>query len=112
MRVVVPAVLKSVVRPGEASRGKIQPTIWATKVGNWGHLTQSVAQRPFTSEVQATERPRPYCHWARMGSPCGEVIIRSALGLRVDPLYPSNLGRVAVSRPFTIGLDFTISGLK
>ena len=33
-----------------------------------GQLSQSLAHCPLASEVQATARPRPYCHWANKGS--------------------------------------------
>src|SRR5438093_6600016 len=72
--------------PGEASLGMVQPISWPAKRENRGHFTQSVAHLPFTSGVQATERPSPYCHCARMGSPEGDLMISSALGLRVAPL--------------------------
>src|SRR5207237_6953326 len=81
-----PVKVKLVSSPGDASCGMVQETICPANCAKRGHFTQSVAHRPFTSGVQATERPRPYCHCASMGSPAGDLIISSAFGLSVEPL--------------------------
>src|SRR5580765_4732844 len=74
-------IVKVVSTPGEVSLGRVQPIIWPANCANCGHLTQSVAHRPLTSGVHATERPSPYCHCASIGSPAGDLIISSAFGL-------------------------------
>ena len=54
--------------PSVSSPGNVQPTSWLKNLAKSGQASQFLAQRPVESDVQATDRPRPYCHWARSGS--------------------------------------------
>src|SRR5215471_17280253 len=54
--------------PPLSSPGNVQPTSWLKNFENPGQPSQFFAHRPVESDVHATERPRPYCHWARSGS--------------------------------------------
>ena len=53
---------------------------------NPSQATQSRAQRPVESDVHATDRPSPYCHWARSGSSRAVTSTVCAAGLAVVPL--------------------------
>src|SRR5579862_176217 len=92
------------------SPGNVRLTIWVQKVANSGQPIQSVAHWPFVSDVQATTRPRPYCHSDRMGSPCAEARIGCAVGLGVVATYPFRSGSFEGSMPFRMGLTFVCSG--
>jgi hypothetical protein len=54
--------------PPLSSPGNVQPTIWLKNRLKSCQPIQDFAQRPVESEVHATARPSPYCHWARSGS--------------------------------------------
>ena len=68
-------------RPGTSS-----DTSWLKNREKPSQPTQSFAQRPVESDVQATDRPRPYCHWARSGSSRAVTSTVCAAGLAVVPL--------------------------
>ena len=48
-----------------------------------GSASHPADQRPWLSLVQATARPSPYCHCARIGSPFGlaSTVVESGLGV-------------------------------
>ena len=70
--------------PPVSSPGNVQRTSWVKKRSKPCQPTQSLAQRPVASDVQATDRPRPYCHWARSGSsrPVTRTVCGGGLGGR------------------------------
>ena len=72
--------------PPDSSPGRVQETSWPKKRVKPSQPTQSLAQRPLASDVQATARPRPYCHWARTGSDRPETRTDVAAALTVVPL--------------------------
>ncbi len=72
--------------PPVSSPGKVQLTSWLKNRLKPVQPTQFLAQRPVESEVQATARPRPYCHWARSGSSRAVTSTPWAAGLIVVPL--------------------------
>ena len=72
--------------PPLSSPGNVQPTIWLKNLENPDQPIQLLAQRPVESEVHATARPRPYCHWARSGSSRPVTRTVCAAGLAVVPL--------------------------
>ena len=72
--------------PPLSSPGNVQPTSWLKNFENPCQRTQFFAQRPVESDVQAIERPRPYCHWARSGSSRAVTSTVCAAGLAVVPL--------------------------
>ena len=72
--------------PPVSSPGNVQPTSWLKNFVKPGQAIQFLAQRPVESDVHATDRPRPYCHWARSGSSRGETRTSCAADLIVVPL--------------------------
>ena len=72
--------------PPVSSPGKVQLTSWLKNRLNPLQPTQSFAQRPVESDVQATERPSPYCHDARSGSSRAVTSTLWAADLMVVPL--------------------------
>src|SRR3954466_6490435 len=98
--------------PSVSSPGNVQLTSWVKNRLDPGQLTQFFAHRPVESDVQATDRPRPYCHCARSGSSRGETRTSWAADLTVVPLYPSSCGydsmlRVIGDELVTIGKNFS-----
>ncbi len=64
------------------SSGRIsQAKLLARSCCSSGEPSQGRAQRPVKSGVQATARPRPYCHCASTGSCSGEIRATSAASL-------------------------------
>ena len=90
--------------PPLSSPGNVQPTIWLKNLPKPCQPIQFFAQRPVESDVHATERPRPYCHWARRGSSRAVTRTVWAAGLAVVPLYPSSCG-IPPSIPRRMGED-------
>ena len=72
--------------PSVSSPGNVQLTSWEKKRLNPAQGSQSLAHRPVESDVHATDRPRPYCHWARSGSSRAVTSTVWAAGLAVVPL--------------------------
>ena len=72
--------------PPDSSPGNVQPTSWLKNLLNPFQPTQFLAHRPVESDVQATARPSPYCHWARIGSSRAETRTCCAADLMVVPL--------------------------
>ena len=72
--------------PPLSSPGNVQPTIWLKNFENPCQPIQLFAQRPVESDVQATDRPRPYCHWASSGSSRAVTSTVWAAGFAVVPL--------------------------
>ena len=72
--------------PPLSSPGNVQPTIWLKNFEKLCHGTQFLAQCPVESEVHATARPRPYCHWASTGSSRSDTSTVCAAALAVVPL--------------------------
>ena len=72
--------------PPVSSPGNVHDTSWLKKREKPSQPTQSRAQRPVESEVQATDRPRPYCHCARSGSSRAVTRTVCAAALAVVPL--------------------------
>ena len=72
--------------PPVSSPGNVQPTSWLKNLEKPSQPTQAFAQRPVESDVQATARPRPNCHWARSGSSRAVTSTVWAAALAVVPL--------------------------
>ncbi len=72
--------------PSVSSPGNVQLTSWLKNREKPFQPSQFLAQRPVESDVQATDRPRPYCHWARSGSSRPVTRTVWAAGLAVVPL--------------------------
>ena len=72
--------------PPVSSPGNVHATSWLKNFENPSQPTQSFAQRPVESDVQATDRPSPYCHWARSGSSRAVTSTVWAAALAVVPL--------------------------
>ena len=83
---VLPSVTKLASIPPDSSPGNVQLTSWLKNRLKPFQPTQSAAHRPVESEVHATERPRPYCHWARSGSSRALTSTVCAADLAVVPL--------------------------
>src|SRR5512146_3189463 len=97
--------------PPDSSPGKVHATSWLKNRLKPVHPIQFLAHRPVESEVQATDRPRPYCHWASNGSSRDVTRTSCAAGLIVVPLYPSSRGS-PWSSPRRIGDDDVWIGKK
>ena len=72
--------------PPVSSPGNVHDTSWLKNFVNPVQPTQPFAQRPVESDVHATDRPSPYCHWARSGSSRGVTRTVWAAALAVVPL--------------------------
>ena len=81
-----PSVSKRASMPSVSSPGNVQLTSCEKNRLNPLQPSQSLAQRPVESEVHATDRPRPYCHWARSGSSRAVTRTVCAADLAVVPL--------------------------
>ena len=81
-----PVVSKVASMPPVSSPGNVQLTIWLKNRLKPFQPTQSFAQRPVESDVQATDRPSPYCHDARSGSSRAVTSTLWAADLMVVPL--------------------------
>src|SRR5438132_514132 len=55
-------------RFGSEGEGIAQRTAWAQNFLKSPQVNQAADHLVFASDVQATERPSPYCHCARIGS--------------------------------------------
>ena len=63
-----PFVMNAASIPPVSSLGNVQLTSWLKNCAKPSQLTYAFAQRLVESDVQATARPSPNCHWARSGS--------------------------------------------
>ena len=82
----MPSDTKLASMPPVSSPGNVHDTSWLKNFENPFQPIQLFAQRPVESEVQATDRPSPYCHWARRGSSRAVTRTVWAAALAVVPL--------------------------
>ena len=82
----MPSVTNVASIPPVSSPGNVHDTSWLKNLEKPSQASQLFAQRPVESDVQATDRPRPYCHWARSGSSRAVTRTVWAAALAVVPL--------------------------
>ena len=82
----LPSVTKEASIPPVSSPGNVHETSWLKNFEKPSQPSQLFAQRPVESDVHATDRPRPYCHWARSGSSRAVTSTVCAAAFAVVPL--------------------------
>src|SRR5207244_4084992 len=95
---ICPSPLSTVTSVLKSAVSTLRKLHWAACDQNWRYLIQVNQFCPHlarASEVNATARPRPYCQWARIGSPFSETSGVSARALGVVATYPSSRGNSA-----------------
>ena len=79
---------------------------------NSGCDTHSAAHRPFASEVNATENPRPYRHHASSGSPLSVMRMISLVGFGRVVTYPNSGAAFSMFKSDSTADDRRIVGVN
>src|SRR6185503_15351076 len=106
------SMLTSVLNSAFSTRRNAHCAVCVQNCRNFSQPTQSRAHFGFASDVNATDRPNPYCQCASTGSPLSEINGISARVFGVVQTYPRNVGYSFAAMPRMISLGPATFGLN